>query len=72
MGVNRGAGVTGAAFRPMGDNYADTLLEGRIFPKGHMEVRHLVSVLLEQPTTNMVGTLNIVCFLGVCQVKGKK
>ena len=59
-GGTRGTGFTGAACQPRGDNSADTMAAYGIPPKGHMEVRHLVSVLLEQPTTNMGGTLNIV------------
>ena len=65
-------GVIGAACQPRGDTSADTMAADGISPMGHMEGRHLVSVLLEKPTTNMGGILNIVCYLGVCRVKGEK
>ena len=66
-GGTRGTGVTGAAFKPRGDISAENMAADGIPPKGNMEGRNLVSVLLEQPTTNMGGTLNIVCYLGVCR-----
>ena len=60
-------GVIGAACQPRGDTSADTMAAYEILPKVNMEVRHLISVLLEQPTTNMGGTQKIVCYLGVCR-----
>ena len=70
-GSTRGTGFTGDTYQPMSDTSADTMAADEISPKGHMEGRHLISVLLEQPTTNMGGTINIVCYLGVCREKGE-
>ena len=66
-GGTRGAWLIGAAFQPRGDTSAETMDAYVISPKGNMEDRHLVSVLLEKTTTNMGGTQKIVRYLGVCR-----